>query len=103
MSTPSEWYKTGEVRIVPWYFGLMRAEFMERRDFSVGQKGTEDYEVVSYQLRAVGTGRLPQHYEAMTGFWSMMSSTSYTRHGDASIWRNLVRFFRSPTGYRANQ
>ncbi len=94
MTTPTAWYRTGETRIVPWYFGLMRAEFIERRDFK-----DEDGEVVSYQLRNVGTGRLPDEYgtwHSPFGFWSTMATPDDARYGARAIWRKLIRYFDKP-------
>lgn len=100
MNAPGPWYRTGEVRIVPWYFGLMRAEFVERRDFTDGDG--EDAEVVSYQLRTVGTGKLPQEFDGggAFGFWSTMATPPDARYGQRAIWRNLIKFFNKPVGFK---
>lgn len=29
----TNWYRTGETRVVPSWFGFMQAQFIERRDF----------------------------------------------------------------------
>jgi hypothetical protein len=95
MSTPTEWYRTGETRIVPWYFGLLRAEFIERRDFK-----DPDGEVTSYQLRYVGTGHIPDEYGSWKtspfGFWSTMATPDDARYGERAIWKNLIKFFKAP-------
>lgn len=96
MTKPTEWYRTGETRIVPWYFGLLRAEFIERRDFK-----DQDGEVTSYQLRTVGTGPLPDEYGSYYspfGFWSTMSTPDDARYGQRAIWRNLIKYFNKPKG-----
>lgn len=85
------WYRTGEVRIVPWYFGLMRAEFLERRDFSDPETG----EVMEYQMRPVSTGPLPAEYDGPSayGFWSTLATPRDKRFGDRAIWRQLISYW----------
>jgi hypothetical protein len=91
--TKTKWYRTGECRIVPWHFGLMRAEFFERRDFK-----DEDGEVMEYQLRTVSAGRLPPDMDGPSafGFWSTLATPHDTRYGERGIWRKLVSFFGAP-------
>lgn len=90
MRTKTAWYRTGECRIVPWCFGLMRAEFLERRDFK-----DETGEVMEYQLRAVTAGRLPDKFDGPSafGFWSTMAAEPGT--GNRSLWRNFISYFAS--------
>lgn len=90
MRTKTEWYRTGETRIVPWWFGLMRAEFMERRDFK-----DETGEVMEYQLRSVGAGRLPQNFDGPDafGFWSTMATPPDRKFGDRALWRRFISYW----------
>lgn len=87
--TATAWYRTGECRVVPWYFGLMRAEFLERRDYK-----DETGEVMEYELRPVGAGRLPRKYDGpgAFGFWSTLASNS-SMYGERAIWRQFISFF----------
>lgn len=87
--TVTPWYRTGECRIVPWYFGLMRAEFFERRDYK-----DETGEVMEYELRTVGAGRLPPKFDGPSafGFWSTLASGS-SLYGERALWRQFITFF----------
>jgi hypothetical protein len=87
----SEWRQTGECRIVPWYFGLMRAEFCERRDFAWPETG----EVMEFQIRWVSAGRLPDEYDnsGAYGFWSTLSTPRDSRYGSRAIWRQLISYW----------
>jgi hypothetical protein len=87
--TATKWYRTGECRIVPWWFGLMRAEFFERRDFK-----DETGEVMEYQLRTVRAGRLPARFDGPSafGFWSTLASKT-ANYGDRAIWRQFISYF----------
>lgn len=91
----TNWYRTGDCRIVPWYFGIMRAEFMERRDF----RWEGDDEVVSFQTRWVGAGRFPREFDVTSpfGFWSTLATpTGNTKtYGDRALWRGFITYFRS--------
>jgi hypothetical protein len=86
-----KWYRTGECRIVPWWFGLMRAEFLERRDFTDPTTG----EVMEYQLRAVRAGSLPAKFDGPSafGFWSTMATPRDRRYGDRALWRQFITYF----------
>ncbi len=86
-----KWYRTGECRIVPWYFGLMRAEFLERRDFKDKQTG----EVMEYQTRPVAAGKLPGKFDGPTayGFWSTLSTPRDPRYGDRALWRQFISYW----------
>ena len=90
---PTPWKRTGDCRVSPWWFGLMRAEFMERRDFS-DQYG----EVTSFQTRWVGAGRFPWEMDITSpfGFWSTMSTPvgDTKRYGDRALWRGFITYFR---------
>lgn len=90
----TEWYRTGEARIVPSWFGFMRAEFMERRDF----KDTETGEVMEYQLRAGRAGPLPAKFDGPDafGFWSTLATPDEQQYGDRAIWRKFCTFFNKP-------
>ena len=92
--TKTDWYRTGDVRIVPWWFGLMRAEFMERRDFKCSQTG----DPMEYQIRWVSAGRLPMEFDGAGafGFWSTLA-TPYDdkRYGDRRIWHWFIRYWDS--------
>ena len=91
MRTKSEWYRTGECRIVPSWFGFMRAEFFERRDFK-----DETGEVMEYQMRTVRAGPLPAQFDGPSafGFWSTMSTPAQDeRYGDRSLWRQFISYF----------
>lgn len=91
MRTKTEWYRTGECRIVPWYFGLMRAEFMERRDYK-----DETGEVMEYELRPVAAGRLPPQYDGPSafGFWSTLATPRDRKFGDRALWRQFISYFK---------
>jgi hypothetical protein len=96
MSQPTEWYRTGEARIVPSWFGFMRAEVMERRDFP-GYSGT--MEDGSFQVRWVSAGRLPVEFDnaGPFGFWSTMATPpDDPSYGDRSLWRNFISCFPRP-------
>lgn len=92
---PTEWKRTGDCRVAPWWFGIMRAEFMERRDFidPNGVFGT------TFQTRWVGAGRFPAELDVTSpfGFWSTMSTpVGDTQHyGDRALWRGFITYFRS--------
>lgn len=92
---PTPWYRTGDCRIVPWWFGIMRAEFMERRDFP-GYGGT--MEGGTFQTRWVGAGRFPIEMDVTSpfGFWSTMSTPvgDTKRFGDRALWRGFITYFR---------
>jgi hypothetical protein len=94
MSKPTEWGRTGDCRIVPWWFGLMRAEFMERRDFA-----DEAGEVMSFQTRWVSAGRFPWEMDITSpfGFWSTMSTPvgDTKKFGDRALWRGFITYFKS--------
>ena len=90
----SAWTRTGECRIVPWYFGLMRAEFEERRD-------TKDIYGVfgdTFQIRWVRAGRLPTKFDnpGPFGFLSTVATTpGDTRtFGDRALWRGFITYFK---------
>lgn len=91
---PTPWKRTGDCRIVPWYLGLMRAEFCERRDFidSEGIFGT------TYQLRWVRAGRFPAEFDgpSASGFWSTLTTPigDTKTYGDRSLWRAFITYFR---------
>jgi hypothetical protein len=90
---PTAWYRTGDCRIVPWWFGVMRAEFMERRDYP-------DFygEINSYQIRWVGAGRFPREFDGgmAFGFWSTMATPvgDSKKYGDRALWRGFITYFK---------
>lgn len=93
MSNPTPWKRTGDCRIAPWWFGIMRAEFMERRDFY------DEYgEVSSFQTRWVGAGRFPAEMDVTSpyGFWSTMATPigDTKNYGDRALWRGFITFFK---------
>lgn len=93
--TVTAWYRTGECRIVPWWFGLMRAEFLERRDFKERESG----DVMEYQIRWVGSGRFPSEFDGGSafGFWSTLATPpDDMRYGQRSLWRRFVTYFGKP-------
>lgn len=92
----SKWYRTGESRIVPWYFGLMRAEFFWRRD-GYDHSG----ELVLFQLTTRGTGRLPTDMDGpyAGGFWSTLATPVKAKYGWRGIFRRLCFFFAAPKGW----
>lgn len=96
MSKPSKWYRTGDCRIVPSWFGFMRAEFMERKDFP-GYSGT--MEDGGYQVRWVRAGPFPFEFDdpySPIGFWSTMSTPigDTKTYGDRALWRGFITYFR---------
>lgn len=94
---PTSWYRTGDCRVVPWHFGLMRAEFMERRDFP-DPLGPDDAGVGTYQIRWVAAGRLPEEFSdsGPFGFWSTMATQvgDTVKYGDRALWRGFITYFR---------
>lgn len=87
------WYPTGEARIAPSWFGFMRAEVMQRRDFP-GYSGT--MEDGTYQIRWVSAGSFPREFDGPTafGFWSTLSvPADDPKYGDRSLWRNFISYF----------
>ena len=96
---PTSWYRTGDCRIAPWWFGIMRAEFMERRDFP-DPYGGDDAGNGTFQTRWVGAGRLPYTFDnnySPFGFWSTMSTPvgDTKTYGDRALWRGFITYFRS--------
>ena len=90
---PTPWKRTGDCRISPWWFGIMRAEFMERRDFSY-----DDGDVSSFQTRWVGAGRFPWEMDITSpfGFWSTMSTPvgDTKKYGDRALWCGFITYFK---------
>ena len=97
----TDWYLTGESRIVPSWFGFMRAEVFWRRDFKDSQTG----EVTSYQLKAKSAGSLPPEYDGAGpfGFWSTLATPSDARHGMRAVFRKLVQMFKAPEGWQERE
>lgn len=99
MSKPTPWKRTGDCRIAPWWFGLMRAEFMERRDFP-GYSGT--MEDGSFQTRWVSAGHFPWQMDVTSpfGFWSTMSTPTgdTQRYGVRALWRGFITYFKGNGG-----
>lgn len=93
----SGWYLTGEARIVPSWFGFMRAELFERRDF----RDARDGEIYAYQIRARSAGRLPAEFDGSTafGFWSTLSTPHKAEFGMRAIFRKFIQMFRAPEGW----
>jgi hypothetical protein len=93
----TEWYMTGESRIVPSWFGFLRAEIIWRKDF----KDPETGEVMEYQLRPRSAGPLPGAFDGpgAFGFWSTMAS----RSGLRAVFRNLIRFYKAPEGWQKDE
>lgn len=91
------WYMTGEARIVPSWFGFMRAEVFWRRDFIDPDTG----EVVEYQLKTKSAGPLPPEYDGADafGFWSTLSTPPDARHGMRAIFRRFIQVFDKPAGW----
>lgn len=81
---PTPWKRTGDCRIAPWWFGIMRAEFMERRDF----RWEGDDEIVSFQTRWVGAGRFPAQMDITSPYGSK-------GYGDRALWRGFLTYFKS--------
>lgn len=88
----TKWRRTGESRIVPSWFGFMRAEFMERRDFKDPATG----EVMEYQVRFRSTGSLPWKFDGPGpfGFWSTLSTPTDRRYGDRALWRRFISYWK---------
>lgn len=87
---PSKWYLTGDARVAPWWFGLMRAEVMERRDFFF-----EDGEEKSYETRWVGAGRLPAEFGDYN-LWSTLASPVAEHPGSPGFWRRFITLVGQP-------
>jgi hypothetical protein len=88
----TKWYRTGESRIVPWYFGLLRAEFGWRRDFKEPESG----EVMEYQLIFRAAGRFPREFDGTGafGFWSTLATpTDDPKFGERRFWRQFIWWF----------
>jgi hypothetical protein len=98
MNNPTPWKRTGDCRIVPSYFGFMRAEFMERRDFP-DPYGGDDAGGGTFQTRWVSAGRFPWQMDITSpyGFWSTMSTpVGDTRnYGDRALWRGFITYFKA--------
>lgn len=94
----TDWYLTGESRIVPSWFGFLRAEVFWRRDF----KDPETGEVMEYQLKARSAGALPPQYDGTGafGFWSTMATPSDAKYGMRAIYRKFIQAFSAPDGWR---
>lgn len=94
---PGPWYRTGDCRIVPWWFGIMRAEFMERRDYP-DPYGGDAAGNGSYQVRWVGAGRFPVEFDndGPFGFWSTMacSAGDSKKYGARALWRGFITYFK---------
>lgn len=102
MSEPAKWHRTGEARIVPSWFGFMRAEVMERRDFP-DPYGGDDAGNGTFQIRWVSAGRLPLEYDnsGPFGFWSTLATPpDDPTYGDRSLWRNFISCFPRPNSRR---
>lgn len=86
--TSWQWKRTGACRIVPWYFGLMRAEFEERRE-------TEDM----FQIRWVSAGRFPAEFDnaGPFGFLSTVATPAgdTPTYGARALWRYFVRYYKA--------
>lgn len=82
-SPPSHWYKTGETRIAPWYFGIMRAEVQMRRDH-YDLDGLNS----GFNTKWVGAGRLPDNL-ANESYYSMLATTEDI-NPFTFFWRCLV-------------
>lgn len=93
-TVPGKWTRTGDCRIVPWWFGIMRAEFLERRNFY----WPGDDEPTSFQTRWVSAGRFPAQMDVTSpyGFWSTMSTPigDTVRYGDRALWRGFITYFK---------
>jgi hypothetical protein len=98
VSKPTAWKRTGDCRIAPWWFGIMRAEFMERRDFP---GYNNDWENGTFQTRWVGAGRFPIDMDQTSpfGFWSTMSTPvgDTQTYGDRALWRGFITYFKGNT------
>lgn len=94
----TEWYRTGEARIVPSWFGFLRAEFFERRDFIDPDSG----EIMEYQLRTRSAGRLPAEYDGpgAFGFWSTLATPNDAKYGYRAIYNKFVKMFNKPEGWK---
>ena len=88
----TKWYRTGETRIVPSWFGFMQAQFLERRDFKDKQTG----EVMEYQLRAVSAGPLPAKFDGPSafGFWSTLATPPDRKYGDRALWHRFITYWK---------
>jgi hypothetical protein len=94
---PTPWKRTGDCRIAPWWFGIMRAEFMERRDFP-GPAGSDDAGGGTFQTRWIGAGRFPAELDVTSpfGFWSTMATPvgDTKRYGARALWRGFITYFK---------
>lgn len=90
----TDWYKTGETRIVPSWFGFMQAQEFWRRDF----KDKETGEVMEYQLRARSAGPLPAKFDGPSafGFWSTLATRDEQQFGERAIWRRFISYWNKP-------
>lgn len=93
------WYRIGDMRIVPWCFGLMRAEFLEQRDYSEKEPNENGkHEVMEHGLRWVSAGRLPPQYDGpgAFGFWSTMATpVDDPKYGDRRFWRRFIQYWKA--------
>ena len=95
---PTPWKRTGDCRIVPSYFGFMRAEFMERRDFPSPYDVDGSDSCGTFQTRWVSAGRFPWEMDITSpfGFWSTMSTPvgDTRKYGDRALWRGFITYFK---------
>lgn len=80
---PSKWYRTGEARIAPWFFGIMRAEVQMRRDHY-----SPDGLTIGFNVKWVGAGRLPRNL-ANQSYYAMQAARVETNI-HMYFWRTLV-------------
>lgn len=91
MSKPTSWKDTGDYRIAPWLFGIMRAEKMQQRSMSADPESC-------FQVRWVSAGALPPEYDGPSafGFWSTMATpeNSFKVFGARTIWKRFITYFQ---------
>lgn len=87
------WIKTGASRIVPWYFGLMRAEFEWRRDITDPDGMSGDM----IEIKWSSAGRLPAEYDnpGPFGFLSVVAAPpGDSRYGEYGAWRRFISYWQ---------
>lgn len=79
----SAWYRTGDVRIAPGWFGFMQAQELWRRD-SYDSYG----ETTGYVTKWKSTGPVPP--EVDSNFYSAMAARE---NNDWFVWKKLISYF----------
>lgn len=83
----SPWYRTGDVRVVPWYFGLMQAQELWRKDSYNQYHGITTGFITKWK----SVGKLPR--EVDDNFYAAIEAYP-TEDPYHRKWRMLISFFK---------